>query len=261
MVWINPEIKAQTIIEELEIRHPSEIDVSAIAIERGAYVRQGALPGAEARLVRKGNIGIITLSTKNQNEARQRFSIGHELGHFELHKDLIPVIFCTSKDMNDWGSQKKQETEANQFSAALLMPESLFSPMCKGKIPGWDLIEPLSQEFKTSLTATTIRYVKTTREPCAVIYSVNGLIVWQIKSKNFKYFLKGPGEKVDEDSLAYEAFSGKQIPSDGGIVYACTWIKETSWINPMGKIKESTRFFNSYNATLTLLWINEEIEK
>lgn len=82
------------------------------------------------------NKGLIKI---NQNEPlkRQRFSMGHEIGHYRLHRSefdfqtpLLPIfieeatIICRKNDTS------RREMEANVFSAALIMPirfvESVF---------------------------------------------------------------------------------------------------------------------------------------
>jgi len=82
------------------------------------------------------NKGLIKI---NQNEPlkRQRFSMGHEMGHYRLHRSefdfqtlLLPIfieeatIICRKNDAS------RREMEANVFSAALIMPigfvESVF---------------------------------------------------------------------------------------------------------------------------------------
>lgn len=53
---------------------------------------------------------------------RQRFTIGHELGHFELkHSGVVCV-----QDSRSWSDPTRiNERQANEFSAALLMPADL----------------------------------------------------------------------------------------------------------------------------------------
>jgi Zn-dependent peptidase ImmA (M78 family) len=77
-------------------------------------------------------------------EGRYRFSIGHEIGHWELHKRYIvaasaePVllmkaqspIVCRNEDLQvrqrpKHDIRERMELQANKFSACLLMPRSL----------------------------------------------------------------------------------------------------------------------------------------
>lgn len=255
---MNPVKAALDIIEKLEIRAPAEINAELIAASRDVFVRNGPLTGAEARLVRLGNRALVTLSSNITHEARRRFTIGHEVGHFELHK-ASALLSCTVADMNDWTDKNRKETEANRFSAELLMPDFLFRPRCVG-VPGVSLLRSLAKEFRTSLTATAIKYLETTGEPCALFYCENGKIEWRTKNTSFYYRLRKAGEPVHGYSYAYDAFAGKKIPDDGEMVPAFAWIEDKR-ADPDGSIKEATCHFPSYSASLKLLWINEDIDR
>jgi len=251
----NPSSAARRIIEKLEIKEPSEIKVTLIAENRGATVVESHLTSSEGRMVRRGRKGKITVPANERNVGRKRFSIGHELGHFELHPQLTNFVACSKSDMTDWKGYKKRETEANIFSAELLMPEPLFAPRIIRKTPNIKLIQKLAKEFRTSLTATAYRYIQLTREPCALIYSVNGKIDWFLKNeKDFRFFLKGRGTPVDEDSFAFDAFGGKGDAVDGSLVPATAWVDSDHSMYEDMELKESTIFLEYYNATITLLW-------
>lgn len=252
---ISPSAVALKIIEDLEIRDPSEIKVKLIAENRGATVVESLLTSSEGRLVRRGSRAKITVPLNEKNVGRKRFSIGHELGHFELHSYLTSFVACSKADMTDWKGYKGRETEANVFSAELLMPKALFEPRIIRKKPNMNLIERISEEFRTSLTATAYRYMQVTREPCALIYSVNGKIEWFIRNENdFKYYLKGRGEPVDEQSFAHDAFQGKGDVVDGDLVSASVWVGSDHPMYESIELIESTKFLKYYNATITLLW-------
>ena len=65
--------------------------------------------------------------------ARRRFTIGHELGHWVMHRDRQASLFCRhgSVDPDEDEAKKKRpplpriEQEANHFAAALLMPRPI----------------------------------------------------------------------------------------------------------------------------------------
>ncbi len=74
-----PSKRAASIIQERNIRYPSEIYVRDIAMSLGALVRERELQGCEARLVRKSDIGIISVNSLILEEGRKRFAIAHEM--------------------------------------------------------------------------------------------------------------------------------------------------------------------------------------
>src|SRR5437867_9520652 len=73
--------RAETILEELGIENPEDIDVEAIAQYCGATVVYEDLGGCEARILGYGDRAIIAVN-ESSPRVRQRFSVGHELGHW-----------------------------------------------------------------------------------------------------------------------------------------------------------------------------------
>lgn len=59
---------------------------------------------------------------------RRRFTIGHELGHFCMHRHGRAAVFCRSAAVKEEAPEARlatasAEEEANVFAAALLMPD------------------------------------------------------------------------------------------------------------------------------------------
>ena len=84
---------------------------------------------------------------------RQRFTIGHELAHFFLHKSKIGDGI---EDNSLYRSEKinnLEDVEANRFSAKLLMPMELILEVRKeGKLLGH-----IANELKVSKSALRVR--------------------------------------------------------------------------------------------------------
>jgi Zn-dependent peptidase ImmA (M78 family) len=96
---------------------------------------------------------------------RQHFTLGHELGHYFLHQDILKeekglVDGESSVDntnilyrLDDPAEKNRIETEANHFAAGLLMPEDLVRD-------AWDAtadIEECAKIFNVSTIAMSIR--------------------------------------------------------------------------------------------------------
>jgi len=256
---MTPSDVARSIIDELDIRHQSEIHIEDIANYRNAFVNYDNISGAEARLVRLKDHGIITVNKQKRNHARVRFSIAHELGHFELHKDVGHLFSCTSDDMI-CSIKNNKEYEANIFSAELLMPKMLFSPLCIMKSPEISLIRSLAETFRVSITAAALRYIEVSREPCALFYCKNNIIEWAKKSSDFDYYIKSRGNRVDDESFVWDVFQGKNIPERGEEIAASAWITDYR-VDPDALIYESIFNLSFYNATLSLIWVNKDIER
>jgi hypothetical protein len=97
----------------------------------------------------------------NADEARQwpprrRFTIGHELGHWVMHRDGQQPLFCRKTTVDEAGARPERdiEEEASAFAAALLMPQWLFvreHARTSGDVPA------LCKTFHSSIAATERR--------------------------------------------------------------------------------------------------------
>lgn len=115
-----------------------------------------------AALCENQEVTILINSTKPAT--RQHFSLGHELGHYFLHRDILKdeKAIIDSEDSlagprilyrQENTSNEQLEREANTFAAALLMPADLVRDGW-GAIPD---IERLAQIFQVSTVAMSIR--------------------------------------------------------------------------------------------------------
>ena len=108
-------------------------------------------------------IGVNSLHHPN----RQRFTIAHELGHLELHKDMITSAVHVDKKFPALMRNPKSATgteeieiQANQFAAELLMPRKLIDEALEGKqfdIEDEGPMEELAKKFKVSRQALEYR--------------------------------------------------------------------------------------------------------
>lgn len=155
---------AERLLRELGITEPREIDPEAIAYHVGARVRYRSLDGCEARIVGRGSKAIISVDTKCSFQ-RRRFSIGHELGHWEHHRGQSLV--CRVE-----GAQTTLTSErlANAYAADLLMPHYLFLPLAQQHSRlTFAAVGALAETFTTSQTATAIRLVESDHSPAMLV--------------------------------------------------------------------------------------------
>lgn len=162
---------------EYGFSHPSEIDLEAIAMDRGVLVVYGGLQGCEARLVRKGkNAGLIRIRDDIPECGRQRFALAHDLGHWELH-DQSQWFVCSSADLRDY-EQSPAEIEANSFASELLMPTFMVRPRCEKAAPDLTLMKAIAEEFNVSLTSAAIRVLRESKHECVLVYSYDRRVKW-----------------------------------------------------------------------------------
>jgi Zn-dependent peptidase ImmA (M78 family) len=102
-------------------------DVEDLTAAPGAPVISGAQSLSGLLLPSLGEIWV------NAGEAREwphrrRFTIGHELGHWCMHRADREAVYCRSTsvaEQEDAPAVPPAEEEANAFAAALLMPARL----------------------------------------------------------------------------------------------------------------------------------------
>lgn len=242
------ECVARQIINEFGICSPEHIRVHDIAFAKGATVLEKPVVGAAASLVTLKGKAVIRIPP-NDNEERQRFSIAHELGHLIMdHVTSIQKV-CTDTDMLNW-YQSSVETQANFFASELLLPAQLVTPRCDVEIVNFDVAKEIAKNFRTSLTATVIKFVRLCPERCAVVYSTNGVIKWCYKSHDWWPFIR-VGQKLDGRTLAYDFFAGRAMESDPQEVDADAWVESTK----IDELVEHSVASAQYGFVLSLLWI------
>ena len=147
------------------------INVDVIAKYLEIKIERSPAPSEDISgfLMIENNIPVIGLNSDN-SELRQRFTLGHEIGHFVLQHHLgkgtphidkqISVQFRNSTSST---GVKVEEMEANLFAAELLMPaEMLARTLQRYSVitisdDDDDTIKSLAQEYQVSAAAMTVR--------------------------------------------------------------------------------------------------------
>ena len=139
-------------------------------------------------LLRHGDSFGIMYATHVPSEGFQRFSVGHELGHFFLdgHVDHILPNGGIHASHAGFTSMDPYELEADHFSAGLLMPSKLFLKELRQCGQGLEAVESMAMMCRTSLTATAIRYAELTDDAVAVVMSTNNTITYCFISDTMK---------------------------------------------------------------------------
>jgi Zn-dependent peptidase ImmA (M78 family) len=172
---VSPDHIAERRLSELGISQPKEIDVDLIAMDAGMRVEYEHLDGCEAMLVGAGSKAIATIKP-SRSRGRERYSIGHELGHWEMHRGRSFRCRVDDPDRN-FASDKLLEKEADKYAAGLLMPKYLFEPVLRERR---DLslvrLEEVATIFSTSVLATALRLADLDIQPVLIAcYSPSGL--------------------------------------------------------------------------------------
>jgi hypothetical protein len=166
------------------------VDPFAIAASRDIEVKAkpDTVGGVSGMLLRHGDAFGILYATHIPSEGFQRFSVGHELGHYFLegHIDHILPKEGVHASYAGFVSADPYELEADQFSAGLLMPSDPFKRALARRDAGLETIESLATFCKTSLTATAIRYAELTPDAVAVVISTGPTIDFCFLSETMK---------------------------------------------------------------------------
>ena len=193
---------AEARVAELGIRDPKDIDVEAISYDAGVLVRYAPLAGCEATLVGVGSQAIATIRHSGVR-GRERFSICHELGHWELHRGTS--FRCRVDDPSfNLETNATVEREADEFASNLLMPSRLFNPaLNEFQWPDLAQIYDLARTFGTSQAATLIRLAKVDSLPAIVACYSREKYLWHISTPHVprRWWLKGV---LDPDTFAYD---------------------------------------------------------
>lgn len=251
------ERRADLLLSQLQITEPSDIDIEAIAMTRGALVIDGGLSGAEARLTRSPKISFIRINSEIREPGRRRFAIAHELGHLLL-QEQSQLALCSDKDLVPFYTNSPDELEASTFAGALLMPAKMFEPLCRTAMPSLGHVAQLAEQFQVTLTAAAMRYIQFCPHRCCLVASTGGKIRYHRKTEDFGYFI-APREDVSPATYAADFFKGERLSAGMQDVKATAWL-EGKRIDSSKMIREESIAMPSYDSVLTLLWIDKDID-
>ncbi len=245
--------EARSLIKRLDIQSPEEIDLELIAAGLDAFIEKRSLEGCEGRLLRTSNRALIVVDPSAYTSKRWRFTVAHEIGHLLLHKSSSISMQCSAQDLVNYGASG-HEVEANEFAAELLMPTALFEPRCDARRPSMTHVCALAERFETSWTATALRFVECTPEPCAVTYSEKKRIKWWKKNDAFALSL-GSSEDLSPDTYAFDVASGRQVDDRMQLTDGAAW-SDSSRAEAV-ELYEHSVALPLRDGVLTLLWHTE----
>ena len=149
------------------------VKVDRIAKRAGIKIQYSALDDELSGMAfYKDNVAVIGVNARH-HVRRQRFTIAHEIGHFELHDEVLrkgmhvdKVITMLNRDPTSGSGTISIEIEANQFAAELLMPKALVLQYMElegldyGCVPDDEAMEAMARAFNVSTPAMTYRIAK-----------------------------------------------------------------------------------------------------
>lgn len=150
-------------------------------------IRAHGIPGIDGMLSKRKSKGdwCISYDDSVTVPGRINFTLGHEFGHYLLHRKLSDKFQCAQNTMLDYDSaaSKKLESEANEFASYLLMPMNDFREQIKGQEITLDLLGHCADRYETSFTATALKWLEFTDKAAVLVIARDDFICWSYPSK------------------------------------------------------------------------------
>lgn len=239
------------LLDDLGITEPEELDLTVIAQHCQATILYKPLESCAARIAGSEDRAIITIDSNSRVE-RQRFSAGHELGHWMFDRGQVSVFSCAEGVfIREW-SRHNPETRANRYASDLLMPVRMFKQRSAVlKRIDFNTVNTLAKTFTTSLSATAIRLVEHGPLPAMIICSSLDRVEW---------FVRGDGterlwpQHPSPATYAYDILHGTRNEGCGD-VSASSWFHH-SLAEHHSVHEHSVRAYQG--LVLSLLWWRNE---
>ena len=264
-------LEAESEAESVISRHGfTALPICPFAIAESADIivqpKDSDEPGVSGFLMRVGSVFGILYARHIANEGFIRFTIAHELGHYFLPghpEQLFPNGDGLHRSRSGFISHERLERQADQFAAALLMPEKLFTKAIDKAGQGFDAIQSLAALCKTSITATAIRFARYTDDPVAVIVSNRDRVEYCFLSERLKevngleWLKKGDPIARASTTAGFNAnpVNVSEARQDDGCCSLDDWFDGAPQID----MNEDVVGLGSYGKTLTVLF-TETIE-
>ncbi len=157
----------------------------------------GNHPGIDAMLIPVSNGYSVVINDK-VTAARQRYSLAHELGHIILlANEPFPLGHKGSPQYRSATDMKRDEENlCDEIAAELLMPQKLFREGIDADGRSLENVPKWANVYKTSLTATAIRYRDLLPEPCHLIKWRKSLLRKRVISLDWQKRNRVPGPSL-----------------------------------------------------------------
>lgn len=251
-------------LPDLPIPTPLDDIAYAVGIEKIKYESLDDFEGGLLANPEKTRGAIIINSDSRHH--RQRFSLGHELGHFMIprhgHEMHCRVNDFKSFEGKNLSSRQNIEMEANQFSAELLMPSKLFKSRngFNGE-PSMECLIKQAEDFDVSFEACAQRYCNQHDEPVAIVFSHQGIVRYSCKSAEFPFWITpGKNNPIPSTSFTKRTLnkSAYSVTSDCSV--SSNWIGSDKYFETPDEIIEEVYILeNGYAATM--LSFENELEE
>jgi len=161
----------------------------------------------------------INVRGRDLEDPRVRFTLGHELGHFFLHRRwLRRGIAFHDADVFQKDEVIQIEREANLFASECLLPEVPVRRILGSKMLSLSLVQQVASSANASIRATAIRLAHLTTCRCCFFWEEEGKIVWSAPSDDWRQgkfpFVawKGRLPANSQAAAAGDGFAEREVP-------------------------------------------------
>ncbi len=249
-------IAAQNLFNEFGIDNLNGFSVEDLIHARDIILEEKKISNSEGRIVFGKTKTKISISSEIKYPGRRRFTLAHELGHFELHHNMNTHLEDNPLTL-DYFKNGGQEYEANQFATELLMPKTSFVAYTQGKVFSPDLLRDISEHFQTSITSATFRYLEIGQHPVFLFHCRDKKVMYWKNSQDYFRKVKDITKlSPPADSVAMEFFNN-------GIIYkkeeSAQEIEKSTWFETNEYDSDDEYFEYAivtkvYNTVLSVVW-------
>jgi len=251
-------LAAKKLINEFGIEQPNDFTIEELIYARDIIFEEKKISNSDGRIVFGKLKTKISINSDIKYIGRRRFTLAHELGHFELHHNLNTHLEDNALTL-DYFKNGGQEYEANQFATELLMPSQSFISYTQGEKFSPELLRDIAKHFETSITSAAFRYLEFGHHPIFLFYCRdNKVIYWKNTNNYFRKVKDITRLQPPTDSVAMEFFN------DGTIYHkdeSAQEIEKSTWFET-GEYDSDDEYFEyaivtkNYNTVLSVVWEN-----
>lgn len=199
-----------------------------------------------------------------QGSKRERFTVGHELGHYSIDEHRLGLKYGSLKphgSITQLGGRNAIELEADYFAGCLLMPTARFQThAAKRRSFSLDSILDLSESFRASVVSTVIRFSEVGTHEMMAVFARNNVVEWFAKSKDFPSW---PFQFNVHGSLPPTTVAGEFYRKENSKHTGIEKVSPDDWFYPFSgdpradrQMYEQCYYSDSYGYTISLIWFD-----
>jgi Zn-dependent peptidase ImmA (M78 family) len=151
--------------DEILSKYSSELGqwevILSVIRDQNIELREADLKDISGMLVKENNHTWTIIVNKEDSKTRKLFTIAHELGHYQLHRQTSDrfvdghLVAQNGWNRDELSKYSEQELEANEFAANLIMPAALIAQTL-GKIKKENIDETVLQKLANQFNVSTL---------------------------------------------------------------------------------------------------------